>query len=769
MLVKPEGDPNAKIWIIGEAPGAQEDETGRPFVGGAGTVLDGLLRKSWIKRQDCYIDNIIQQRPKDNDFTVFYNDSKLLNPTEELIKAHQRIRKLIETHRPNIVVLLGNESLFAVTGNKGILNWRGSILCYNGVKIIPTLHPALVMRDPSFSPIAEMDFHRIAEESKSPSMPKIYNDNFIVNPTYEECIRYMTEVLPSKEYLTFDIETIPDMEQIMCIGFAWSAQDAVCIPIFYGQSSWWTLEEELGIIKAIRTLMANNNIKWIAQNAQYDMTYILDKWEAKCKLWMDTMTAFHNVYPEMKKSLAFICSIYSKRPYYKEDGGKGKNPTEEWIYNCKDVCVTYEVAFEIRKEMEEFNTLKHYETIPLPLGVPLMDMQSHGILVDVVRRAQLDAELSKQLEELQVRMNAAVDREININSPKQIKELLYDDLGLPPIYGWGKIGGKKAKVLSSDEDAITKLQKLTNNPVLGIILEMRGITKLLGTYVRAELEKSNRICCSYILTGTETGRLSARKSIYGRGTNLQNIPRLNSIRSMFIAEPGYILVNADLSQAEARLVAYQARETRMINVFKSGEDIHVYNAAMIHNKQPKDVLSSERQDAKGSVHGANYRIQYAKLAEITGKSESVAREILNKYKSRFPMLEIWWKEVEEQMSRTRIMTNYFGRKRMFFGRWGHELVNEAIAYYPQSTVGDLLNLGIIRAYPNMPIGWKMLANNHDSVLASVPEDTDHMHIWKFFKHYFEIPLTIHGKTFIVPMDIKTGTNWGNMKDMEEPK
>lgn len=765
MRVNGEGAYESKIWFIAEAPGAQEDAVGRPLVGGAGTVFDGLLRKANIKRENCYIDNVIQDRPPNNDFSMYYEDKNKTKPRQSLFEAHQRIKNLITTYRPNLVVLMGNEALTAVFGTKGILNWRGSILNYNGVKCIPALHPALVMRDPGFAPIAEMDFHRIAEESKTPEFPNVYNDNFIVNPSFKTVINYLTNVLPTKPYLTFDIETIPDLEQIMCLGFAWSKQDAICIPIFYGQSNWWSLEEELAIIKCIRELMANPNICWIAQNAQYDMTYLSDKWNVKCKLWMDTMTAFHNVYPELKKSLAFISSIYSKRPYYKEDGGKGANPTEEWIYNCKDCCVTYEVAFEIRKEMQELGTLEHYEMIPLPLGEALMEMQSYGILVDEKRRDEIDRDLSSKLLELQDRFNKAVGHEVNVNSPVQIKELLYDDLGLPPIYGWGTKQGRKVKVLSSDEEAIKELQKKTNNPVLGLILEIRGITKLLGTYVRAKLETNGRICCSYKITGTETGRLSSRKSIYGRGTNLQNIPREPSIRSMFIAPPGYLLVNADLSQAEARIVAYEAQEERMINVFETNQDIHLINASIIFGRNPKDITPSERELAKARVHGANYRIEAKKAAQLAGTTEAKAREDLNKYKSMYPMLEIWWKKVEEQISKTRIMRNYFGRKRMFFGRWGHELVNEAIAYYPQSTVGDLLNLGIVRAYPNMPLNWKLLANNHDAILAQVPEDTAPEHIWKFFKHYFEIPLTIHNRTFIVPMDFKIGKDWGTMKKL----
>jgi uracil-DNA glycosylase family 4 len=767
LIIKGEGDTNAKIYIIGEAPGKQEEEKGRPFCGGAGSVLDSLLSKSGIERSRCYVDNVINTRPPNNNFSIYYSDSKRSKAKQELIEAHRKIREKIRAGSPNVVVALGNESLYALTGVKSILKWRGSILNANGIKVIPTIHPAMVMREPKFEPVVAMDFKRIAEEALFPEVRNPYRDRFLINPTFDQVMHFLKVELPKKDIVTFDIETIPDMEQIMCLGFAWAVDEAICIPIFFGSSSYWNEREEFEIIKAIQGAFALPGIKWVAQNAQYDLTYLLDKWSIPFpKLWMDTMTAFHDVYPEMRKSLAFLTSIYTKRPYFKDDGGQGATPDQEWTYNCKDCCVTYECALEIRKEMEEFGTLEHYNMLPLPLTRPLVQMQRRGVLIDITRRDKLDKELEAKELELQARLDKAVGHSLNVASPKQVKEFLYDDLGLPPIYKWGTQKGQKKKVLSCDETAIETLQKRTSNPVLSLILEIRGIRKLLGTYVRASLEHNNRICCSYKIAGTETGRLSSSKSIYDRGTNLQNIPREASIRSMFIPEAGSILVNADLSQAEARVVAYLAREERLQALFEQGGDIHTRNACNVYKVTRELVSKDQRQIAKSLVHGANYGIGHVKFSKLTGQTEGRSRELLNQYHSLYPCLQLWHREVREQVGKTRIMTTPLGRKRMFFGRWSEDLVREAIAYVPQSTVGDLLNLGIIRAWDNLPPGWELILQNHDSVLAQVPKETPDMHIWKFFKHYFEISLTIHNKTFKVPVDIKVGKSWGEMKDLK---
>lgn len=350
-----EGKLTAKLWLVGEAYGAEEEKFDRPFVGGAGKILDGMLYETGIKRAEIYIDNIIQKRPPNNDFGIYYQDKSKHKPTQELINAHERICKLIRENRPNVVVPLGNEALYAITGKKGITNVRGSIFYFDGIKVIPTIHPAMVMRMWEYRPISILDLNRAKRESLSPLPPPKYNDNFILNPTFEHVIATL-KFLETKEYVSFDIET--GGEQILCLGLAWSAEEAICIPICYSGSSYWTTEEEMAIIKQIRYLMTSTTVKFIAQNAQFDMVYIADKWGIEVRnLWMDTMVAFHCCYPELEKGLGFINSIYTNRPYYKDMPGTG-GPDILWHYNCLDCVVTWECAMEIRKELEEYGTLK---------------------------------------------------------------------------------------------------------------------------------------------------------------------------------------------------------------------------------------------------------------------------------------------------------------------------------------------------------------------------------------------------------------------------
>lgn len=776
QLVLGEGNKNAKIWLIGEAPGKQEEEKGRPFVGGSGQVLDSILQEVGIKRSGVYIDNVIQQRPPNNDFSIFYKDKGKKSPCEELLERYSQLQELVSTYRPNVVVALGNEALRALTSKNQITHWRGSILGCRGVKVIPTIHPAMVMRQYEFRPVVVMDMHRVKKESLSPEFPTPYRDNFILNPTFDQVMSTL-KFLESQEYVSFDIETSQELEQIICIGFGWSKEDSICIPIFYSGNSWWTAEEEVAIIQQVRKLFSNPHPKFIAQNAQFDMIYLADKWGVdleKVNLWMDTMIAFHCVYPEFKRGLSFLTSVYTNRPYYKGMPNSGGGPDILWKYNCLDTVATYECAMEIRKEAEEFGTLRFYQNNSHKLIKPLIKMQRRGVKINVELRKKIDDTLTKDIDSMQERLNKTIGHELNPNSPKQMKEFLYDELKLPPQY---KKNAQGKEVISADEDSLEELFKRFNNPIFKLIQDIRKVRKLLSTYIRAELEADGRMKCSFIIGGnmkdedgkekaggTETGRLSSRENIYGRGTNLQNIPRGDIVRSIFIPDSGFIFINADLSQAEARAVAYLAREERLQNLFSdSKQDIHKRNAAMVFSKRVEEVTGEERQLAKTLVHAANYGIGARKFSKHIGKSEAEARELLNQYYALYPSIKRWHMEVEDRIGKTRILRTPLGRARMFFGRWGPDLVREAIAYVPQSTVSDIINMGIVEASDNLPPQWELLLQVHDSILMQVPEGTAMEQVVRFIRHYFEFPVEIEGRQMVIPVDIKWGYNWAKME------
>lgn len=768
-FVKGEGKLESKLWLIGEAPGANEDKEGRPFVGGAGQVLNGMLSEVGIIRTECYVDNVIQYRPANNNFGVYYHDPKRDAPNDELLQAHERLQQMVLQHQPHVVVAFGNEALYALTGKKAITKWRGSILPLGRSKVIATYHPAMIMRQYEHRTEALFDLSKAKREALTDIMPHIPKDKFKIRPSFKEAMDALS-ILKAKDRISFDIETSQELNQILCIGFAWSASDAICIPIFNGTLSYWTPGEEFAIIKAIKEVLEQPRRRLIAHNAMFDLSYLRFRWGVRAveNMHMDTMLAHHCVYPELPKSLAFCVSIYTNHPYHKDMIHGGVD--DFYTYNCMDAARTFEVYEALEQELLEFKTKEFYQKLPNKLMIPLLDMQSLGCRIDVTLREELDSTLSLDLEQMQEKLERAIGHPLNVGSPKQMTEFLYKELGLPAQYTKRKDAktGEKKETLSADDDALEFLiEKYTVvAPILKLIQDIREVKKLLSTYIRASIDADERIRCSYAIAGTDTGRLSSREGIFGTGTNLQNIPRGPMVRSLFIPDDGKVFVNADLSQAEARVVAYLADEERLQAVFEQGGDIHKRNASLIFQKALEAVSEEERELGKRLVHAANYGIGVRKFAKTIGESEDKARQLLNTYYAIYPRIKRWHTMVQEELRKTRTLTTPLGRKRMFFGRWGDDLFRAAIAYVPQSTVGDLLNIGLINAHKNLPEDWEFVLQNHDAVLMQIPDYTPQIIIWKFIHRFFEIPLEINRKTFTIPVDIKIGPNWAKLKKLE---
>jgi len=295
------------------------------------------------------------------------------------------------------------------------------------------------------------------------------------------------------------------------------------------------------------------------------------------------------------------------------------------------------------------------------------------------------------------------------------------------------------------------------------VLEIREKKKLISTDLSVKLDKDNRIRCSYNISGTETGRLSSSATARGTGTNLQNIPS-GIIKSLFVADEGYTLINADLSQAEARVVAYLSGEERLIRVFESGGDIHRKNASVIYGCKESDVSSQQRDMAKRIVHASNYGMGARTFAKNAGISERDAERLLRQYFATYPRIKLWHAATAETIRRTRVLRTPFGRRRIFWNRWDDSLVKEGLAFVPQSTIADAVNLAIINLHRRLQgrHDIQLLLQVHDSIVAQartvVLEEACEM-----IKKEMMVPIPIAGKTLIVPVDVKVGQNWQDMK------
>ena len=764
MIVKPTGPLNAKIAIVGEAPGKDEERLGRPFVGGSGKVLSGMLTEAGIDRRDCYLTNVMQLRPVGNDFGEFYEDASRKIPGKLLIEGYRRLADEMDEVNSNVIIALGNEALKALVNKTGITKYRGSILMdkissTRILKVVPTFHPAAIMRQWENRPLAVMDLKRALDESSDPLYSMFPRDWKKVE-TLSELKANVDYYLKNAKYISFDIETCNN--QVSCIGFARDEFHAFTVPVCMFDKSSWTEEEELQVWIQIKRLL-ESDIPKIAQNANFDMFYL--KYTVGIdvqNLWMDTMIAHHCIYPELPKSLATLCSIYTREPYYKDMIG-----TDYYHYNCLDCMITYECAMAIEKELNEFGMYDFYHKFLHRLIPILLNMQLRGVRVDTKKRALAAEDLKKTMRENQEKLNEAAGHGLNVNSPKQMTDFLYRELGLP-IQSHRKTGKT-----STNEAALKGLAKIAPNPLFDVILSIRETRKLVSTYLEADIDPDGRFRCSYLLSGTESGRLASRTSATGTGGNLQNVPK-GIAREVFIPDEGKMFMSADLSQAEAMVVAYLAKEEGLIEIFESGGDVHRQVAASVFNRDPMDITAGERQLIKHVVHACNYGMGARTFSEMSGISVSDAQEKLNLYHIHFPRVRIWHMEVARELKRSRILTTPMGRKRMFFGRWNDALLRDGYSYIPQSTVADVVLKGMLALAHCIPETCNIVFNIHDEIVIQMPikfknklildcgKGRTQFTMEELMIDCMSVPIEIHGRTLTIPVNVKSGMNWNEV-------
>jgi DNA polymerase-1 len=489
---------------------------------------------------------------------------------------------------------------------------------------------------------------------------------------------------------------------------------------------------------------------------------------------MDTMLAHHCVYPELPKALDFLCSMYTDQPYYK-DNIRSNDPEVYWRYNALDACVTKEVSEALEKELREFRTADFYFKYVHKLIGPLMEIGHRGVLVDMRYRQEMSERYKREINGLQTQLDAAVGHPLNVNSHKQVSTYLYDELKNEKQMKLRKRKGKdeKEETISTDAAALSKLMHKMGNENLGTILEIRERKKLLSTYFEAAVGDDGRMRTSYNIAGTKTGRLSSSETIFGDGLNIQNVPD-GDARALFIADPGCVFVQGDLSQAEARVVAYLARDERLIRVFEEGGDIHRKNASIIFGVAEQDVSPAQRQLAKKIVHASNYGMGPRRFKDVCWEelrlevTEAEAKRYQRMYFSQFLGIERWHLEVQCQLRRNRTLTTPYGRKRIFFGYLGDDLFREAYAHVPQSTVSDHLNHSLLELHATFRqrslLGASLTMQVHDSLMAQCPVNKAE-EVAEIMHRVMDRPIQINGLSCRIPVEFKTGNCWGRLSKL----
>ncbi len=816
MLCGPEGPLNARIVIIGEAPGVEEERLGRPFIGGSGQILSQVLAKAGIDRSQCYITNVMTIRPPQNDFGYFYEDKKRNNPSRLLVDGITRLEgELARLTGKYVIMPLGTEPLRAVTGLRSIEKWRGSILTSRHGKVVSSYHPAAVLRDYHLRPILELDAKRVARESVSPSV-RVQENQFHIDSSFDVTIQLLRRIV-SGALISFDIETVGDL--IRCLGIGVSATEALCIPFMSspgrlkpGQlpsaipeliqieqtenaaspsrvSSHWPEEQEYVILQELDRIFSDPTIEKVAQNFPFDSTRLEKSFGLVCNgLRLDTMLGFHCCYCELPKGLDFLCSIYTEIPYYSDYNVA--SDFEVWKYNCFDCIATWQIVEPIERDLVNHHSLEFYRNHIQPAMLALTRAENRGIRVDVAEMSRRHAELLKEISYEEKKKNWTLVGtltkrlrdlsgmpDLNPNSPKQLADLFYTKLRLPVQLN------HKTKLPTADKNARDKLSK--NHPehsgLFSLLDEWSQKETLVTGFLSRTPRRNGRMYTHYNVAGTVTGRLSSSEPLDEPGTNLANIPR-GEFRKIFLSDDDdEVLLKADLKSAEWMVVCWACPIERYIERYKENPDwdVHRYAASKVYGVPENEVTKNpQRSNAKNGVYGSNYAMQAPRAAQTWKTTIAEAEFILTRWRQETPEIAArYWSKIRRAIESSRSVVNPLGRKRMFFDRINFppndldQIFRDAYSHYAQSTVADIIN----RAFTLMdhffnPLEARPLLQVHDEIVVSCKKSCVEKYIG-LMRKFMEYPITFEGVStpLIIQAEITVGPDWYDQKPFEEWK
>ncbi len=612
----------------------------------------------------------------------------------------------------------------------------------------------------------------ISTESK-----KIDNKNYHLIANSDEIDDWVQEAEEAGE-VAVDTETSSlDPHQAELIGVSLSSKIGKACYIPIGHDSKKCINKDL-VLKKLKPLLEDSSIKKIGQNIKFDfivlfkhginmnsmedtmlMSYVLDS--GKNRHNMDTLSeihlnhkpiAFKDLVGTGKKEINF-CSV---------DIEKAKD------YAAEDADVTFRLYKKFHKSLKNEKMVNIYEIFEKPMIKILAFMEIEGIKIDKQFLRILSKKFEKKIEKIQKEVFKISKKEFNIASPKQLGEILYNDLKIADLKKTKK--GSFATSASVLEDLAFKGHKFPQ-----FVLDWRQVSKLKNTYSDSLPEYINpltkRVHTSFLLAATTTGRLASSDP------NLQNIPIKSDdgkdIRKAFIAEKDHILISADYNQIEMRILADLANVKELKKAFKKNEDIHSLTASQIFNVNIAKVNQDQRRKAKAINFGIIYGISQYGLAKQINVSNYEAEEFLNSYFAKFPEIKNYMDQTIKFCRKSGFVNNIFGRKSHFLSinDKNYNIRNfqerAAINAPIQGSASEIMRLAMIRLEKRLNEQknkkTKILLQIHDELIFEAPKD-DKKRISKIIieemssvvdsdQHSFSIPLTV---------DLNTGDNWGEL-------
>jgi uracil-DNA glycosylase family 4 len=777
-------EPN--LMAIGEAPGAQEHETGIPFSGPSGEILNDCFRKAGISRNEVYITNVCKYQPPMNDLKKLH----LIG-----VDINEESRKLwedeIKPRRPKCILAIGDTALEHTTGFTGILNYRGSILtAKDGVtKVVPTLHPAALFNrgdkgglEYTYIKLIEADIARAVEESRTREL-------HLPSRELDTCQNSLEAYRFFEKYKNLDKASV-DIESIncvpVCIGFAFNKHHAISIPLLRAVGKhkltdmgdyeldeiWRLIDREL------------RRLRLIGQNIKYDEFKLnLIGFELP-HVYSDTLIKTRVIFPELPiKKLNVQSSLWTREPYYKEEGKEfrlGKQKIEQLLkYNAKDCAVTFEIDEVQEQDLIDLSDVYHINLVPYYYDYMMkkhkfyLKMENNGFLVDLARKKELSKKYGDMAKVVHDRLTAAIGYEVNVASYPQVFQLLYKDMKF-----------KVMKRNPTSEDTIVALlgnhaKTKEKQTILTDILEERRIRTQKSRNINFSPDYDGRCKTSYNISSTETCRSSTgilKKPVRPKkiGLAYHTISKhgrlAKDIRSMFIPDKGTVFISADSSQAEARVVAVLSEDWELLEAFDK-VDIHRRTAGLIFNYVTSMILTTdvipvvdildkdgpERFCGKKTRHAGNYDMgknefmvnfntDAQKFDIAMSISEWRAGKMLELFHQASPRIRgKFHKDIQDCLQSTRAIIDPFGGLRIFNGRMDAQLFKEGYANIPQRTVAHLVQGAALKIDDelNGDVECMWLSEDHDSLKMQVPAGNWEPYA-RLMKKHFEKAIDFRG-------------------------
>ncbi|MEL7123386.1 MAG: DNA polymerase I, partial [Bacteroidota bacterium] len=605
--------------------------------------------------------------------------------------------------------------------------------------------------------------HSIAENSIANT-----EHNYILVQEEKDCIELAEKLAQEKEFC-FDTETTSlnaSEARLVGLSFATKAHEAYYVPV---------PEDEEGckkILAIFQAVLKDPNIAKIAQNIKYD-ALVLKYYEVEINgVYLDTMVMHYLMEPELRHNMNYLSETYLKYKSISIEtliGKKGKNQlnmgqvpvAKVKDYAAEDADITFQLKHFLFPKLETEEVTDLYFKLEEPLIKVLVDLEYEGINLDVDFLAEYSKELDHSIKALESKIYEAAGVNFNISSPKQVGEVLFDKLEIP--YRWRKT---KSGQYSTNEEKLSELAK--EHDIVGEIMKYRGLTKLKSTYVDAlpkmVSSKTGRVHTSLNQALTATGRLSSNNP------NLQNIPIRTpegaKIREAFIPrDEDHILLAADYSQVELRLIAEISGDEAMLEAFTAGQDIHRATAARVFDVPYDEVTKEQRYRAKTVNFSIVYGAGATNLSQQLDIKRAEAKELIEQYQAQYQGLKRYMDDVVQDARKSGYVSTLMGRKRYLrdidskssFERSNAERM--AINTPIQGSAADLIKVAMINIHKELKeknLKSKMILQVHDELLFDVHKDE-----LEIIKPIIEDKMSNAMPELKVPIlvEMGTGRNW----------